>query len=88
MSNPSYYSTLESSDINDELLFRHIFEIQIHIQTQIPKTFILSLTANDFLQLLKVSQRVKNNQFIEKKSKTSEIYYFVDDFGHSFDITN
>ena len=26
-----------------ELLFRHIFETQIHIQTQIRKTFILSL---------------------------------------------
>ena len=32
-----------------ELLFRHIFETQIHIQTQIRKTFILVLANNDFL---------------------------------------
>ena len=32
-----------------ELLFRHIFETQIHIQTQIRKTFILALANNDFL---------------------------------------
>ena len=35
--------------IRNELLFRHIFETQIHIQTQIRKTFILALTTNDFL---------------------------------------
>ena len=32
-----------------ELLFRHIFETQIHIQTQIRKNFILSLVTKDFL---------------------------------------
>ena len=32
----------------DELLFRHVFETQIHIQTQIWKTFILALATNDF----------------------------------------
>ena len=32
-----------------ELLFRHIFETQIRIQTQIRKTFILALASNDFL---------------------------------------
>ena len=32
-----------------ELLFRHIFETQIHIQTQIWKTFILALATHDFL---------------------------------------
>ena len=32
-----------------ELLFRHIFETQIRIQTQIRKTFILALVSNDFL---------------------------------------
>ena len=32
-----------------ELLFRHIFETQIHIQTHIRKTFILFLATNDFL---------------------------------------
>ena len=32
----------------DELLFRHIFDTQIHIQTQIQKTFILALATNDF----------------------------------------
>ena len=31
-----------------ELLFRHIFETQIHIQTQIRKTFTLALATNDF----------------------------------------
>ena len=31
-----------------ELLFRHIFETQIHIQTQIRNTFILPLATNDF----------------------------------------
>ena len=36
----------------DELLFRHIFETQIHIQTWIRKTFILALATNDFLQML------------------------------------
>ena len=36
----------------DELLFRHIFETQIHIQTRIRKTFILALATNDFLQML------------------------------------
>ena len=35
--------------VNNELLFRHIFETQIHIQTQIRKTFILALATNDFL---------------------------------------
>ena len=35
-----------------ELLFRHIFETQIHIQTQIRKTFILALATNHFLQML------------------------------------
>ena len=34
---------------NYELLFRHIFETQIHIQTQIRKTFTLALATNDFL---------------------------------------
>ena len=32
-----------------ELLFTHIIETQIHIQTQIRKTFILALATNDFL---------------------------------------
>ena len=32
-----------------ELLFRHIFETQIHIQTQIRKSFILALATNDLL---------------------------------------
>ena len=32
-----------------EILFTHIFETQIHIQTQIRKTFILALPTNDFL---------------------------------------
>ena len=32
-----------------ELLFRHVFEIQIHNQTQIRKTFILALATNGFL---------------------------------------
>ena len=36
----------------DELLFRHIFETQIQIQTRIRKTFILALATNDFLQML------------------------------------
>ena len=36
----------------NELLFRHIFETQIHIQTRIRKTFILALATNDFLQML------------------------------------
>ena len=35
-----------------ELLFRHIFETQIHIQTKIWESFILLLATNDFLQLL------------------------------------
>ena len=35
-----------------ELLFRHIFETQIHIQTKIWESFILFLATNDFLQLL------------------------------------
>ena len=35
-----------------ELLFRHIFETQIHIQTWIRKTFILALATNDFLHML------------------------------------
>ena len=35
--------------IKNELLFRHIFETQIHIQTQIPKTLKLALTTNGFL---------------------------------------
>ena len=35
-----------------ELLFRHTFETQIHIQTQIRKKFILALATNDFLYLL------------------------------------
>ena len=30
------------------VLFRHIFKTQIHIQTQIRKTFILVLATNDF----------------------------------------
>ena len=33
----------------NELLFRHIFETQIDIQTQIRKNFILSLATNNFL---------------------------------------
>ena len=33
----------------DESLFRHIFETQVHIQTQIRKTFKLSLATNNFL---------------------------------------
>ena len=33
----------------NELLFRHIFETQIHIQTQIEKNFILALATTDFL---------------------------------------
>ena len=32
-----------------ELLFRHILETHIHIQTQIRKNFILSLATNDVL---------------------------------------
>ena len=32
-----------------ELLFRHIFETKIHIQTQIRKIFILAIATNDFL---------------------------------------
>ena len=32
-----------------EFLFTHIFETQIHIQTQIRKTFILALATIDFL---------------------------------------
>ena len=35
--------------IKNELLFRHIFETQIHIQTQIPKTLKLAITTNGFL---------------------------------------
>ena len=33
----------------DELLFGHIFETQIHIQTQIQKNIILAFADNDFL---------------------------------------
>ena len=33
----------------NELLSRHIFETQIHIQTKIRKNFILALATNDFL---------------------------------------
>ena len=32
-----------------ELSFIHIFETQIHVQTQIRKSFILALATNDFL---------------------------------------
>ena len=35
-----------------ELLFRHIFEMQIHTQKQIRKNFILSLATDDILKLL------------------------------------
>ena len=35
--------------MKNELLFRHIFETQIHIQTQIPKTLKLAITTNGFL---------------------------------------
>ena len=42
-------SSNETETQEYELLFRHIFETQIHIQTQIRKTFILALANNDFL---------------------------------------
>ena len=32
-----------------ELLFRHIFETKIHIETQSRKAFILAFATNDFL---------------------------------------
>ena len=35
--------------MKNELLFRHIFETQIHIQTQISKTLKLAITTNGFL---------------------------------------
>ena len=34
---------------NDELLFRHVLETQIHIQKQIRENLILALATNDFL---------------------------------------
>ena len=39
----------QQSEIKNELLFRHIFETSIHIQTHIRKSFILALARNDFL---------------------------------------
>ena len=52
----------------DELLFRHIFETQIHIQTQIRKTFILALATNDFLQmLLKYRKELPTIKFLPEK---------------------
>ena len=47
--NLNFKSHLKKIREKDELLFRHIFETQIHIQTQIRKTFILALATNDFL---------------------------------------
>ena len=39
---------IRSCSLNYELLFRHIPETQINIQTQIQKNFILALGTNDF----------------------------------------
>ena len=51
-----------------ELLFRYIFETQIHIQTQIPKIFILALATNDFLQmLLKYRKELPTIKFLPEK---------------------
>ena len=53
-----------------ELLFRNIFQTQIHIQTQIRKIFALSLATNHFPNqpiFIKLSQKVANKQFIDKK---------------------
>ena len=58
-----YYSTC----FFNELLFRHIFETQIHIQTQNRKTFIWALAIYDFL-VIKVSQRIANDKIIEGKT--------------------
>ena len=50
-----------------ELLFRHIFETQIHIQKKIRKNLILALGTNDFsVILIKVSQRAANKQIINE----------------------
>ena len=42
-------SGIKGTNFIYELLFRHIFETQIHVQTQIQKTFILALATNDLL---------------------------------------
>ena len=48
-SNLNFKSHLKKIREKDELLFRYIFETQIHIETQIRKTFVLALATNDFL---------------------------------------
>ena len=50
-----------------QLLFRHTFETQIHIQTQIRKT-ILVLATNDFLQvLLKYHKELPTTKLLTEK---------------------
>ena len=52
-----------------ELLFRHIFETQIHIQTQDLENLHISLGNQWFsLNVIKISQRVVNDQIIHEKT--------------------
>ena len=64
-------SSKEAETQEYELLFRHIFETQIHIQTQIRKTFILALATNDFvLMLLKYSKELPTIKLLTEKQVT------------------
>ena len=44
------------------------FETQIHIQTQIRKSFILALATNDFLEILLKYRKDLQTQIIDRKT--------------------
>ena len=68
-----------------DLLFRKIFETQIHIQTQIWENFILLLATNYLLSLLLKYRKVSPTINLLTKNKSPEIRHFVDDSGRFSD---
>ena len=76
--------------INYELLLRHILETQIHIQTQILKSFILSLATSAFVIFgitttwvkLPKYQGLKNLSHVssvQDTQKTLSIHFFINE---------
>ena len=63
-------------------------DIQIQIQTQIWKKFILYLATKDFLWLFLKFHKELSTTNLLTKSKSPEICHFVDNSGRFFDITS
>ena len=70
-----------------ELLFRHLFETQIYIQTQIRKNLVLALAADGFLEFLSKYRKELPKTKLLTKNKSPEIHHFVDNLGCFSDIT-